>query len=196
MHAACLGRQAEELVIASHWYQRGQPQHWIRVIVHWLPQSPSCTNSKITDLDGDLREYLEDIGVTLLTGCNPWIGDSSMSSSSISSSMKPFAYVVSLKDIMLPLRKVRQFLNQFIQHNESSDFKQFKYDSIQQIFSLFDKMSNANDNSHNNKSVIIDEMLPVEENDLLNSRIEMHTPMDAVLQRSALWSFSSDSYNQ
>ncbi|CAH8866647.1 unnamed protein product [Trichobilharzia szidati] len=196
-HAACLGRQAEELVLASHWYQRGQPQHWIRVIVHWLPQSPSRTNGKITDLDEDLREYLEDIGVTLITGCDPWIGDSSITSS-ISSSMKPSAYAVSLKDIMFPLHKVRQFLNQFMQHNESSDFKQFKYDSIQQIFSLFDKMSNANidnNNNDNNKSVMIDEMIPGEENDSLNSRIEMHTPMDAVLQRSALWSFSCDSYN-
>ncbi|CAH8626693.1 unnamed protein product [Heterobilharzia americana] len=181
-HVACLGRQAEELVFTSHWYQRGQPQNWIRVIVHWLPHSSSI---EINDLDEDLREHLEDIGVILITGSNPWI---SKDLPAISTAYPN--YSVSLQRLMLPLFKFRNFLNCFIECENSSDFKQFKLDAVEQIFQLLNRLSSV---CNKNDSMEVDEMLLGSRD--LSITFTVISPMDAVLQRTAVWPFSPTSYD-
>ncbi|TNN10312.1 UPF0415 protein C7orf25 [Schistosoma japonicum] len=188
-HAACLGRQAEELILTSNWYQRGQPRHWIRVIVHWLPHA-SCAD-EIDKLDADLREYLQSIGVQLLTGSNPWISDTDLPVITPKNS----DYAVSLRKFILPVHKFRKFLNGFIEYQSSSnDFKQFKFEAVGKILQLLNRLSKIH-KEEDEESVIDEELLCEVDDDPLIS-FKINSSMDAVLQRCALWPFSSDSYNR
>ncbi|CAH8621355.1 unnamed protein product [Schistosoma margrebowiei] len=189
-HVACLGRQAEELVLASHWYQRGQPKYWIRVIVHWLPHGSFC--AEINDIDSDLREYLQNIDVTLLTGSNPWINNCDIPTIIFKSPN----YTVSLKNLILPVYKFKKFLNSFTEYdNTSGDFKQFKFEAIEKILSLLNRLSKTVNHEEQKASILTDEMLLFEVDDSLNS-FKITYPMDAVLQKCALWPFLIDSYSR
>ncbi|CAH8558125.1 unnamed protein product [Schistosoma turkestanicum] len=199
-HAACLGRQAEELILASHWYQRGQPQHWIRVIVHWLPHTTSSV--EINNLDVDLRDYLQNIGATLLLGSNPWIhnthdDDTNNNTDSIPDiiNSKNSNYTISIDKLILPVYKFKKFLHSFIEyHNNDNvfcEFKQFKYEAVEKILTLLNKLS---DNCYSNEEEE-EENDHVISTDEINDSFELTNPLDAVLQKCALWPFSLDIYN-
>lgn len=62
----------KELVTTAAWYQRGQPADWIRVVIHWMPQSSADT----TTIDPGLLDALSDLNVCFLPYSRPWFDTS------------------------------------------------------------------------------------------------------------------------